>query len=53
MEKSIQVIMVHRRGPESKDLGEAQLGSVSPVPVEAKAVHSNQVQVGKKVNRTV
>ena len=36
MEQSIQVIMVHRLGPESPDLGEAQLGSESPVPGEAK-----------------
>ena len=36
MEQSIQVIMVHRRGPESPDLGEAHLGSESPVPGEAK-----------------
>ena len=28
--------MIHRRGPESTDLGEAQLGSESPVPGEAK-----------------
>ena len=36
MEQSIQVIMFHRGGPESRDLGEAQLGSESPVPGEAK-----------------
>ena len=38
MEQSIQVIIVHRRGPESPDLGEAHLGSESPVPGEAKNV---------------
>ena len=36
MEQSIQVIMVHRCGPVSPDLGETQLGSESPVPDEAK-----------------
>ena len=36
MEQSIQVIMVHRRGPESPDLGDVQIGSESPVPGEAK-----------------
>ena len=36
MEQSIQVIMVHRLGPESPDLGEAKLGSESIVPGEAK-----------------
>ena len=35
MEQSIQVIVVRRCRPESPDLGEAQLGSDSPVPGEA------------------
>ena len=49
MEQSIEVILVHSRGPESPDLGEAQLGSESLVPGEGQeGVHSNQVQVGTK-----
>ena len=36
MEQSIQVIVVHRWGPESPDLAEVLLGSESPVPGEAK-----------------
>ena len=36
MEQSIQVIMVHRLGPESPDLGEAQIGLELPVGGEAK-----------------
>ena len=36
MEPSIQIIMVLRLGPESPDLGEAQLGSESQFPGEAK-----------------